>query len=199
MSREGHTLTRTMGFEPRQHEILGLDLGDGPPRRAMLWGALCFVVWWALLWLVLGPPTSELSLLWLLPPSLLATYGWREGRTSRRKKVTEWALTARWLRHGHVPVIALGRHEATPSESARFLDRIGHRFGHDEPLALVLPWRAAPGRSLARPSLPAQPGAPIERTVRAQLIGTDTAAKRREALVARTARRRTGRHAKAKK
>jgi len=180
-----------MAFEPRQHELFGLDLGDGPPRRALLWGVLCFAVWWGLLWLITGGISSEWSLLWIAPPALFAVYGWRDGRTPRRRLVTEWLLTVRWLRRGHVPLVSLGRHHTTRSESAGWWERIGHRFGHDDPLALVLPWRSAPTRLTDdRPTLSAPAGATIGRTSRAQLIGTDVAERRRAAVLARTTRRR---------
>lgn len=190
MAREGHTLTRTMGFEPRQHELLGLDLGDGPPRRALLWGALVFLVWWGFLWLLTGGPTSQTSLVWLLPPALLAVYGWRDGRTARRRRVTEWVLTIRWLRRGHTPVISLGRHTPTRSEHVGWWDRIGHRFGHDDPLAVLLPWRADPANlSGNRPNLSAPAGAAVSSSTRAQLISTDEAQRLRDAVLARTTRR----------
>ena len=159
-----------------------------------MWGALCFVVWWGLLWLILGTPNSELSLIWLLPPALLAVYGWRDGRTNRRRKVTEWALTARWMSRGHRPVIALARHPATRADSARLLERIGHRFGRDDPLAVVLPWRAVPGRAQGPRALSARGGAGVGgRPMRAQLVGTDLAQQRRDAVLRRTTRRRPSR------
>ena len=197
MSREGQTLTRTMGFETKQHELFGIDLGDGAPRRMLLWGVLCCIIWWGLLYLIFGSPHPKAMFFWMAPPALMAVYGWRDGRTRRRRKVTEWVLTARWLHRGHAPVIALGRHEATRAEGMTWLERLGHRFGHDDPLALVIPGRAAPERRLDRPAPPARPGAPVGRTHRVQLTGTDTAAAQWQAVLEATTRRRTfrpGRH-----
>ncbi len=197
MSREGQTLTRTMGFETRQHELFGIDLGEGAPRRMLVWGALCCAIWWGLLYLIFGAPLPGAVFFWLAPPVFLAYYGWRDGRTRRRRKITEWVLTARWLHRGHEPVIALGRREATGAERMHPIDRIGHRFGHDDPLALVIPWRAAPERRHERPSPPARAGAPVGRTQTVQLTSTETAAEQWQALIGAAARRRvirTGRH-----
>lgn len=193
MSREGQTLTRTMGFETRQHELFGIDLGEGAPRRMLVWGALCCIVWWGLLFLIFRSVSPNLFFFWLAPPIFLAVYGWRDGRTGRRRKITEWALTARWLARGHEPVIALGRHPAARSERMSLLDRLGHRFGHDDPLALVLVWRAAPERRHERPSPTARPGTPVVSVQTVQLVSTERAEQQWHALLEATTRRQTRR------
>lgn len=193
MAREGNTLTRTMRFEPRQHELLGLDLGEGIPRRALIFGGLCFVAWWALLWLLIGAPQAATSMLWFLPPALMATYGWRDGTvTPRRRRITEWALALRWIGRGHRSVINMGRRPTTKQEQAGLVERLAHRWGHDDPLAVVMPWRAAENRH-DRPAMPARAGSPIEGASRVQLVGTDAARDRMTTLIERDRRKGTRR------
>lgn len=197
MSREGQTLTRTMGFETRQHELFGIDLGEGAPRRMLVWGALCCALWWGLLFLIFRGIDPSFFFFWLAPPVFLAVYGWRDGRTGRRRKITEWALAARWLTRGHQPIIALGRHAPDPAERMSVLERVGHRFGHDDPLAVVLAWRASPERRHDRPSPPARSGATAGRVHTVQLVSTTAAEQQWQSLLTATARRRTraaGRH-----
>ncbi|MDN5797200.1 MAG: hypothetical protein L0H79_15800 [Intrasporangium sp.] len=197
MSREGQTLTRTMGFETKQHELFGIDLGDGAPRRMLVWGALCCAIWWGLLYVIFRGFNPMTMFFWLAPPVFLAYYGWRDGRTHRRRKVTEWVLTARWLRRGSEPVIALGRRKATRAERMGLVERWGHRFGHDDPIALINPRRAAPERRHERPSPAARTSAPLGRTHTVQLTSTETAAAQWQAVLDGARRRRTlrpGRH-----
>lgn len=188
--REGRTLTRTMQFEPRQHELLGLDLGDGPPRRALIFGIVLTAAWWVLMFAVFRAPQKGTFLLWVLPPGLLGVYGWRESAvTDRRRKVTEWALALRWLRRGHRPIIALGRHEPSAAEQMRVADRIGHRLGHDDPLAVFMPWRLDPSSNHASQDAGKQArsrsGQAVTLNQEVQLFGTETARQGVEDLLAR--------------
>lgn len=143
MSRTGRTLTRTMSIETRQHSLFGIDLGDGPPRAALIWCVVVFFIWFGLmLTLFQGGPSKATVPLWIGPPTALGLYGWQEStRSPRRRRVTEWALCLRWITRGHRPVIALGRRVARPDELPGLLERLAQRMGSDDLLVLVMPWR----------------------------------------------------------
>ena len=66
------TDTAHVRIESRQYRLLNIDLGEGVPRSSLKVGALIFVPWLALMWLLRVPvlPAPWLFL-WALPPLLL--------------------------------------------------------------------------------------------------------------------------------
>ncbi|MEU9237112.1 hypothetical protein [Streptomyces subrutilus] len=115
--RTGTTYTRHFDLETRQHELLGMDLGEGVSRRTLVLGLVLYLVWTGGLLLVIGLPTQVTFTFYFLPPLLTAIFGTqRSGRNDRRWNITYWALTIRYLTVGHRPVICGGRRAATRSE-----------------------------------------------------------------------------------
>ncbi|MFD9593077.1 hypothetical protein ACFWA9_10005 [Kitasatospora sp. NPDC059973] len=117
MSRTGRTYTRHFDLDPRQHELLGVDLGEGLVRRALILGISLLVLWNGALFLVLGLPTIPTLTLYITPPLGVTFFGaQRSIRLDRRYNFTIWALTARYLSVGHRPIICGGRRAAHRSE-----------------------------------------------------------------------------------
>lgn len=145
MSRTGRTLTRTIEIEPRQHDLFGMDLGEGPLRGQLVFGMLCFAVWLAITLppsFLFGSGPSPNSALWFLaPPAALTVLGWRRtDENPRRRKVTQGLLALRYVISGHEPIVTMGRHVAR-SDAVRLRDRVAGRFGKGDLLALADPTR----------------------------------------------------------
>lgn len=136
--REGRTLTRSMRLEARQHEMLGMDLGEGFPRAMLGFSAIVMLIWWGLALLLFGIPSQRNFTFYFVPPILLAAFGWREGTNPRRRRVTEWALLAIWVLRGHRPVIALGRREPGPGELTALSERLAQRLGDNKKVGKVV-------------------------------------------------------------
>ena len=145
MSRVGVTLTRTMDIEPRQHDLFGMDLGEGPLRGQLVFGFMAFALWLGvtipLTLLTIGHVTPNLALLYIAPPAALTMFGWRRREDNpRRRAITQWLLAIRYVLRGHEPIVTLGRHNAS-SDSVRFRDRVAARWGDGDLLAVAVPTR----------------------------------------------------------
>ncbi|MEH6375912.1 hypothetical protein V7793_16470 [Streptomyces sp. KLMMK] len=126
--RVGHTFTRHFDLETRQHELLGMDLGEGPTRRVLVTGAVIYAVWMGAFLLVFGWPSELFFTLYFAPPALITFYGsQRSRRNERRWNLTQWALTIRYLTVGHRPVINGGRRAADRSEWLPLRARLGEK------------------------------------------------------------------------
>jgi hypothetical protein len=126
--RVGQTYTRDFDLETRQHEILGVDLGEGPTRRAVVVGLLLLTVWTGGLLLLFGIPSKELFSLYVIPPVVVTVYGTqRSEKNARRWKLTHWALTLRYIAVGHRPIINGGRRAASRTEWLPLRARLGSR------------------------------------------------------------------------
>lgn len=113
----GRTVTSQLKIETRQHEVAGLDLGEGPRRRDLILGALIVPAWIALVWLFLGPPTKWTMLLYLAPPIILLTQGILDSdKNPRRMRLTMLVMSLRYMIVGHHPVIRIGARKASRSE-----------------------------------------------------------------------------------
>lgn len=138
---EGRTLTKHFNLDTKQHELFNLDLGEGIPRRMLVFGVVVTVLWWLLLWPIVGMPNRYTASLYLIPPVLLAFYGYRESDAQpRRKALTQWAIKARYLLSGHKPVIGLGARSAYRSEWLP----LSQRWSRDGLLQRVAPWMVTP-------------------------------------------------------
>lgn len=166
-----------MRIEPRQHDLFGVDLGEGVPRAALGWGVLVYVAWWAALTVLRVPWIPGLVMVWMVPPSIIAFLGWREGRCPRRRRVTEWLLGLRWVVRAHTPVIGLGRRQADREESLPLRERVrcrtagwqnGFRLGQ-----VAAAQTAARGRTYDTTH-----GRAVVIAPRVQLIGTEDARER---------------------
>ncbi|MFI8829017.1 hypothetical protein [Streptomyces sp. NPDC053431] len=115
--RTGATYTRHFDIETRQHELLGLDLGEGAPRRALVLGFVLYAVWTGSLLLLFGLPSQVTFTVYFLPPLLVAVIGTQRSRKNdRRWNITNWALAIRYLTLGHRPIVCGGRRAAARSE-----------------------------------------------------------------------------------
>ncbi|MGW3377409.1 hypothetical protein [Streptomyces hydrogenans] len=124
--RQGTVYTRHFDIESRQHELLGIDLGEGAPRRALVLGAVLYVVWTGGLLLLLGLPGRATFTLYFLPPLLIAVIGTQRSRKNdRRWNLTLWTLSGRYLLFGHRPIICGGRRTASRTEWIPRRDRWG--------------------------------------------------------------------------
>ncbi|WP_129662446.1 hypothetical protein [Rothia uropygialis] len=114
----GRNVTKQLHIETRQHEFLGLDLGEGPRRRDLLLGLVAFPIWAGLCWAIFGPPLKQTMFLYLAPPILLLTLGVQESeRNPRRMKLTMGLMNLRYMFTGHRPVIRLGARKGTKNET----------------------------------------------------------------------------------
>ncbi|MFF9785675.1 hypothetical protein [Streptomyces nigrescens] len=108
--RTAHTYTRHWDLETRQHELLGLDLGEGLPRTTLKYGAVIFPMWWGIWLLLFGFPPQPLIPVFLLPPLGLTYYGAKRSSAYwRRTNLLVWGVRLNYLNHGVRPVIGRGR------------------------------------------------------------------------------------------
>lgn len=142
--RTGRILTAQMEIETRQHDMAGLDLGEGPPRRALIFGALALAVWCLALAPVLGIPNRYTFSVYFLPPVLLTVIGMRvSGRTPRRRVLTDWALQFRYALLGHRTLVDVGRRLPTRYELPPLAERwrvLTNAFGRVVPATVKPPW-----------------------------------------------------------
>ena len=64
MSRTGRTVSRQLHIESRQHELFGVDLGEGIPRKVLLIGAIAFVLWAGLVFSVTRTFNQQMMVLY---------------------------------------------------------------------------------------------------------------------------------------
>ncbi|MEV7418980.1 hypothetical protein [Streptomyces sp. NPDC089919] len=174
--RVGHTYTSHFVIEARQHELLGLDLGEGVSRRTLLLGIALYALWTGPLLLLLGAPSRTSFTLYFLPPLLATVHGaQRARRTDRRMNLTHWSLTARYLLLGHRPVVCGGRRAAARTEwiprGARWGGRLDALRSSSALGPLVRRWLGPDD------STPPTAGAPIPLTARPRLYGPDAVAR----------------------
>lgn len=129
MAREGQTVSRHLKFETRQHK-LGVDLGEGIPRKTLILGFIIFPVWWAMVFSVLHGVNQITGMIYLLPPSLFLWFGTQESDGNlRRMRFTQGLLRLRYAATNHRPVIRWGRREADPREFVPATVRFGEILG----------------------------------------------------------------------
>ncbi|WP_284306016.1 hypothetical protein [Mobilicoccus caccae] len=164
-----------MRIEPRQHELFGVDLGEGVPRAALGWGVMVYLAWWVLLSVLRVPWIPPLVALWMVPPSIFAWLGWQEGRCSRRRRVTDWMLSLRWIVRAHQPVIGLGRRQPDREECLPVRERIRSRTAGWQDV--LRPGQVATHRTYTGPrqSIDMRQGRAVLLAPRVQLIGTEEA------------------------
>ncbi|MGW4954553.1 hypothetical protein [Streptomyces parvulus] len=160
--RSGATYTRHFDLETRQHELLGLDLGEGAPRRTLVLGFVLYLIWTGGLLLILGLPGKFTFTLYFLPPLLTAIFGTQRSRKNERRwNITYWALTVRYVTLGHRPIICGGRRSAARVEWIPRRERMASRGGGLRPgkhpttdaSTGLAPFAGAPIRLDARPRL----------------------------------------------
>ncbi|MEV6677608.1 hypothetical protein AB0N09_12180 [Streptomyces erythrochromogenes] len=173
--RVGRTYTSHLNLETKQHELLGMDLGEGVPRRALVMGLVLYLVWAGPLLLLFGFPSKVTFTFYFLPPLLTVVYGTQKNRAvDRRWNVTRWSIGARYLVLGHRPIISGGRRASTRGE---WISRRARWSGRTE-LLLESPLGGLLERWLgAEEAVPAGTGAPIRLAARPRLYGPDAVAR----------------------
>ncbi|MFI9311074.1 hypothetical protein [Streptomyces triculaminicus] len=188
--RASHTFSRHWDLETRQHELLGLDLGEGISRKVLLHGLVVFVLWDGFLLLAAGFPTTTVFSFYLLPPIFITAYGTKRSAAYwRRRNFLVWGVTVNYLINGVRPVTGRGRIPAPRLGWRLRAQRLGERF----PKLAQLPAPGAAfapvdGRDLAEAS-----GNPAHIRHRVRLYGPDAVAKARIKAFKRTRTRRKDR------
>ncbi|GLF98285.1 hypothetical protein [Streptomyces yaizuensis] len=134
--RTSYTYSRHWDVETRQHELLGLDLGEGLPRTTLRYGAVVFPLYWGTWLLLFGFPPQPLAPLFLLPPLALTYYGAKRSAAYwRRTNLLVWAIRLNYLHTGVRPVHGRGR-IPSPKPGLRLRAR---RLGEQVPQLTELP------------------------------------------------------------
>jgi len=129
MAREGQTVSRHLKFETRQHK-LGVDLGEGIPRKTLILGLIIFPLWWVMVFSILHGVNQITGMIYLLPPSMFLWFGTQESDGNlRRMRFTQGLLRVRYGLTNHRPVIRCGRREADPREFVPATVRFGQGLG----------------------------------------------------------------------
>lgn len=161
--RVARNYTGAFSLETRQHSLLGIDLGEGAPRKPFVFGLVVFALWVALAWLVLGAPTRFTATLFILPPALITYFGSQKSPANpRRFRFTMWVLAVVFMLRGHRPIIGLGRRQPTRAELTPWRER------REE-----FPWTRRPAweRPTADQSPQVPDGKPVRLIVKARLFG----------------------------
>lgn len=104
---QGRTVTASLEFETRQHEIFGIDLGEGVSRLLLVMGGGLFSLWFAFLYLLFGPPTQMTVMLYVTIPAVVIFYAFQDDpKRARRKRIAGWANRIRYAIRGHRPFVA---------------------------------------------------------------------------------------------
>jgi hypothetical protein len=172
--RTGRTYTRSFDLETRQHELFGVDLGEGLPRRALVLGVVAFAFWITVLVVLIGAPSPRSLSLYVLPPGLVTVFGSRRSRTiDRRRVMTGWGIAVRYHVAGHAPIVLGGRRPSARGEritpTQRCTSRI-ERVGAAAPLLAA--WAERVADRDREDSVPGA-GAPVAWSHRARLYGPD--------------------------
>ena len=158
---EGRTFTKHFHIETRQHEVFNLDLGEGVPRRMLVFGIVVVLAWVALLAPIVRVPTAQTFSFYGIPPVLFAYFAFQESAAQpRRKNITTWAIKVRYITVGHRPLIRLGARAAYRSEYLPASERIPFEAA----LRRIAPWALAPAWERDQPGadgLAIRAGSPI--------------------------------------
>ncbi|MFF8786911.1 hypothetical protein [Streptomyces sp. NPDC015125] len=127
--RTSSTYSRHWDIETRQHELLGLDLGEGLPRTTLRYGAAIFPLYWGGWLLLFGFPAQGAAPLFLLPPLGLTYYGAKRSATYwRRTNLLVWAIRLNYLHTGVRPVLGRGRIPAPKPGMKLRVRRLGEQL-----------------------------------------------------------------------
>lgn len=173
----GRSHTRHLSIETRQHDLLNYDLGEGIPRKPLIFGLLVFGLWNAIMLLVFGLPSRQTFIFYMVPPLTIAWFGaqWSVSNP-RRRRFTVWALMIRFMIVGHLPVIGLGARRAARNERTPFLQR----RNLPTPGEILMPWTRRPEweRAALGTEQIDQVGRTVKMRPRARLYGNDETAAR---------------------
>ncbi|MEV6681245.1 hypothetical protein AB0N09_30905 [Streptomyces erythrochromogenes] len=167
--RETRTYTEYWDVQTYQHELLGMDLGEGIPRTTLRYGAAIFAIWWALCLLLVGAPSQPILVpLFIIPPGLITLVGSRRSTVYwRRTNLQMWAVRAVFLLTGVRPLIGRGR--ITPPRGGLRLR--ARRLGEKAPHLATMPGF---GPAFAQPATDTPlPVPPVKVRPRVRLYGPD--------------------------
>lgn len=188
--RTSHTFSRHWDLETRQHELLGIDLGEGISRKVLLHGLVVFALWDGALLLMAGFPTTITFSLYFLPPIFITAYGTkRSGSYWRRRNFLLWGVTVNYLVNGVKPAIGRGRIPAPRLGWRLRAARLGERF----PKLANLPAAGAALAPVDGPDLAESLGKPVHLRPRVRLYGPDAVARSRHKTLKRTRTRKKNR------
>lgn len=139
MARVGRTLTDILTIEARQHELFGMELGEGPKRKTIMLGALITGAWF-----LLAIPLTAFLGLWAnmdvapfgfaivaAPPAVLLALGMRpQEDIPSRIALVRPVLRIRYALAGHRPLIRLGARRATRHEQISKRARLAYLMPH---------------------------------------------------------------------
>ncbi|GAA3709876.1 hypothetical protein ACRWOO_22725 [Streptomyces sp. NEAU-PBA10] len=189
--RTSNTYTRHWDLETRQHELLGLDLGEGLPRTTLKYGAVMFPLWWGAWLLLFGFPLKPLIPLFLLPPLFFTYYGAKRSTTYwRRTNLLLWGVRLNFLNHGVRPVIGRGRIPAPKVGLRLRTQRLAERAPQLAEMPAFSSYFTTDGDS---PDAAESCGKPAHMRPRLRMYGPDAVAKARTKTAKR--RRSAARHA----
>lgn len=152
MSRTGRTVSRQLHIESRQHELFGVDLGEGIPRKVLLIGAAAFVLWAGLVFSVTKTFNQQMMFIYGFPPVMFVQLGIQESPTNaRRWRLTQLILRIRYAVRAHRPVIRFGRRAADRHEFLPLTARFGGQLG--QAIARIRPEHAESGEQQAAVSI----------------------------------------------
>ncbi|MFJ8676791.1 hypothetical protein [Streptomyces sp. NPDC093589] len=176
--RTSNTYTRHWDIETRQHELLGIDLGEGIPRKTLRHGIVFFGLWWGGWLLLAGFPSQSAVPFFLLPPGWLTWAGAKRSLTYwRRTNLLVWGVHAQYLLRGVQPVIGRGRIPVRRLGLRQRTRRLGERFGQLPQVPGIGGLFAGHGPDPARST-----GASVHLRPRVRLYGPDAVAKSRRRL-----------------
>ncbi|MBF4639338.1 hypothetical protein [Clavibacter michiganensis] len=126
----GRTITKALTVEARQHELFGIDLGDGFRRREAGLGVLVFLATLPVTYVIANAtgflqkaPQFAVPAM-MLPGLVVVMVGFLPSEANpRRVYLTVAALTIRYLLVGHLPIISLGAREPSRLERLSLRDR----------------------------------------------------------------------------
>ena len=174
--RSARTYSRHWDIETRQHELLGLDLGEGVPRTTLKYGAVLCFLWWSLWLMLLGFPPQPAVPLFLIPPVALTYYGAKRSLTYwRRTNLLIWGVRLNYLQSGLRPVIGRGR---IPPPKAGWRLR-ARRLGETFPQLAQLPGLEGLFAAEDKPDPADSYGQPAQVRPRVRLYGPDATARAR--------------------
>lgn len=124
-TRTGHTYTKAFQIETRQHELLGMDLGEGPARRHLRLAIVVTVLWVLIMIPILRVPNQFTFSLYMIPPGVFIAFGVQmDPRQPRRMRVSGWVLAALYGISGHQPIINMGHRRASRGEQVGWVERL---------------------------------------------------------------------------
>ncbi|PPF85242.1 hypothetical protein C5C03_15070 [Clavibacter michiganensis] len=126
----GRTITKALTVEARQHELFGIDLGEGFRRREAGLAVLVFLATLPAMYVLVNAtgllraaPQFAFPLM-ALPGIVVVMFGFLPSEANpRRVYLTVAALSIRYLVVGHLPIISLGAREPSRLERLNLRDR----------------------------------------------------------------------------